>query len=211
MIKRKETKTRRSVKKRVVTKRKPAKRTVKKVVRRKVKRRNVKMSTRKAVRRRTSPKRKAVRRSYRSKGRSSGKVDIQSILINGAIAGGGAFVALWVSNKVNEALDKYTQGSQTVRNLIALGIAVGGSMLGFKYLDKEQATSLSAGMVAGIALLALKTSFGVNIGLAGDAYKNPLVDYTLEGEGMGLLENRSSLGMLEGRLDSDYSELNEYF
>lgn len=194
--------------------RKPVKRKTVSPVKAKTRRkRSVKtMATRKrTVKRRTVPKRTVKRRT--AKRRVSNKVmDIQSILINGGIAGAGAFTALWLSNKVNEAMGEYTQGKPALRNLVALAVAVGGSMLGYKYLDNEKATSLSHGMVAGIALLALKTSFGLNIGLAGDIYENPVSNYTLAGGGVGLLEGESSsFGLLEGsRFNTEFSELSEY-
>lgn len=163
--------------------------------------------TRKPTRKRSTPRR---RRSSVNM-----NVDIQNILINGGIAGAGAFVALFLSGKANSIFDKYTGGSATMRNTLAMGIAVLGSVMGYKYLNKSQATSLANGMVAGIVLLTLKSSFGVNIGLAGDAYSNPLDNYITDaGEGVGLLESPSSLGLLEGRMSdtdfSEYSELNEF-
>lgn len=162
-------------------------------------------------RRRKAVVKKVTRRRIR-RNPSKMSIDFSSILINGGIAGAGAFTALWLSNKANSMFDKYTGGSQIARNGIALAVAVGGSFLGHKYLDKDKANALSAGMVAGIVLLMMKNTFGVNIGLAGDAYSNPLNNYTLGYNNVGLLESSpmsNGLGILEGKL-SEYDEFDEY-
>lgn len=159
-------------------------------------------------RRRTMKKRTYKRRVRRNPVKMN--IDFTSMLINGAVAGAGAFTTLWISNKTNSIFDKYTKGNPIARNAIALGLAVGGSWAGYKFLDKEKANALSSGLIAGVMLLVLKHNFGLSMGLAGDAYQNPLNNYTL-----GLLEQdtmNTGLGLLEGNLtsDYDYSEINEY-
>ena len=142
--------------------------------------------------------------------------DITKVLMNGAIGGAGAFGALWISKKINTILDKYTGGTPIARNGIALAIAVAGSFAGYKYLDKEKAEALSAGMVTAIVLLIMKTNFGFDA-FAG-ALDNPLDSYTLGYEyadgSIGLLNDTAhgSLGLLAGRMgeDSEIEGLNDY-
>lgn len=120
--------------------------------------------------------------------------DFQNVLINGAIAGAGSFMAIWLSNKVNDLTKSYTGNSPITRNVIALAVAMAGSYAGYQFLDKKQADALASGMVGAIVLVLAKNAFGFNLGLAGD------VSYLPTGyEAMGMLEN-SKLGMLENRL-----------
>ncbi len=197
----------------VKKRRKPVK-ARKRRIKRRVKRNPVQYARRlkpmtKRRKRRKSVAKKVTRRRIR-RNPSKTNFDFMSVFVNGGIAGLGAFSALWLSNKANSIFDKYTGGGQVPRNIIALAIAVGGSFIGHKYLDKDKANALSSGMVAGIVLLMMKNTFGLSIGLSGDAYANPINNYTLGYQNVGLLEGGSNLGLLEGAMSSEYEELDEY-